>query len=146
MSDTIYGAIIGVCGTIVGLVGGYFISASVAKRDAFNKAARGFRLAFWDEIEILESIEGLKFPHTTIREVFSKHSKAQFEFRHHLHCQNGLNFERAWDEYKKYYETNIKGDVFEEVFGESEFPEKSKEKRDELLRLINNLLEYAKPK
>ncbi len=160
--DTIFGAIIGVIGTLIGIsLGGYIsykTSMFVTFTQSFNAAAADFRNAFTEIIRHASSnkIEGDIWEkdriHIKLLEADIDIERAYIRFKHFLSNGERIDFKKAWD----YYHCS---DIDENLLLEAnkfvcymippESSDKNKveiEKRELALERINNLLKFAKVK
>ncbi|MCI5219275.1 MAG: hypothetical protein D3914_08815 [Candidatus Electrothrix sp. LOE2] len=108
MSETIVASVIGVSGTILGVVIGWLLNHrtmnSIVKRQEFYKAAAAFRVAFCDEYRTLRSIARPEeindsFVMDTLSEAVAKHEKAYIMFRPYLTGKRMRDFDKAWHDY-----------------------------------------------
>lgn len=108
MSETIVASVIGVSGTILGVVIGWLLNHrtmnSIVKRQEFYKAAAAFRVAFVDEYSSLKSIARPEdiddsFVMNTLSKAVAKHEKAYIMFCPYLTGKRIRAFDKAWHNY-----------------------------------------------
>jgi len=140
------GAVGGIFGGIIVALINHHLAQRREKRQHFEEACKQFRKAFADEIwrlrhQVLEKENGVQ---KLLEVALPKHASAVIEFEQFLPPADKLLFQMAWAKY-------LSGDhpiryPFLERFADLGSFEKERHARSEALRLLENLIEYAKVK
>jgi hypothetical protein len=108
MSDTTAASAIGVSGSLLGVLIGWFLNRWTVKRTVkeqeFYKAAAAFRIAFADEYRTLKAVVRAEdvddtFVQNMLANAEVKHGKAYVVFRPYLSNKKGRQLDAAWADY-----------------------------------------------
>lgn len=164
MTDIVLGTIIGVGGTIIGVILAgpvtYYFSKVLVKmthknaidlmrRQEFNKAATDFRISFIEEIRFIDRFYAVDRADRDIPEVLAaaadKHETALIIFKDGFLCEpQRTKIEKAWKEYTG--EEKLMGKyTFRQYATYNKFKDAENIRKDALSR-INALLKFAESK
>lgn len=141
--DTIVGGSIAIFGVYLGSR----FAISRDRRESFNRAAKKFRDAFWDEIQVLDRrylVDRASAPSTAemLWNAVGKHQAAIASFRPYLNWYEKIAFDKAWEAY-------CNGGSNIHHFAEKYPPDglhRDKQYSQKALERIYRLLSFAKPK
>lgn len=110
MSDSVITALLGIVGTLIGVLLGFLLSNHTArqtiKRQEFNKAAADFHTAFIEaqrRLDESKSFDILNPDGERVRDILARfiieHERAMIKFRPYINKSDRTSFDKAWKEY-----------------------------------------------
>jgi len=164
MTDTVLGAIIGVGGTIIGVILGVFVTHYFSKRlvrmthenaidlmrrQEFNKAATAFRISFIEEIRFINRDYAADRANRDIPEVLAaaadSHETALIIFKDVFLCETQrIEIEKVWKEYTG--DDKLMGKYTFKQYATRGNLKDGENIRKLALSRINNLLKFAEIK
>ena len=142
MPEYVIGALIGVGGTILGVIISYYYSFGLVKKTEFIKACVEFKLSFSEIIQWINetSVNNSDsiFGKLRVPDIAQRHEGAICRFRTYLNTAKQIEFDKACI---KFY--NEKNGHRYEGYVILNSPSPRKDERNLALRNINELLEFA---
>jgi len=147
----------GFIGVLVGGLITYWIQRTLERRRTFNRCADEFTLAFFDELLAMANRDRTDNLHCIIEDSLAKHFRAVARFRAVFKGKQLKDFDRAWQDYagdrqvqwclseSPPFPLPSLDQYHDRLFMPKDAAERE-EAREEVIRKLERLLAFAKPK